>query len=239
MPQLTAHLEHYADVATRCPETTADGIFTWLGTPSGRMCDCGREMRQFESANGGCELCKEAAAIAHFDADDEPRKRNRAGMPWSYCRMTWHTWSYERLEPPAQILRFMLWTKKHTEMPILLMRGPSAVGKTHMAAAVFEEALRSGKRGRWLPAHQIDLEAFSDDVAQSYGRADLLVIDDLRHRDSFSFNRHERVWRLIEERQSNLRPTIITTNLGDAELREWGDGFYRRLTAGYVAEIGG
>jgi len=228
---------HYRDVASRCPETSTEGIERWLGSPSGKLCPCGAAMTQYELANGGCEKCKSEATFMHFNPDKARDDRRRSGVPASYCRMTWETWDGSRMRMPPAVAAFRFWTRDESYLPILLVRGVSNIGKTHIAAAMFDEVLRAGRIGRWLPAHQLNLDAFQDEAMMNYACAGILVIDDLRRRESFSYNRHERVWTLLEERQSQSRPTIITTNLGDEELREWGDGFYRRIVGGLVADL--
>jgi DNA replication protein DnaC len=110
--------------------------------------------------------------------------------------------------------------------PSLLLLGSTGVGKTHEAYGAMRELAVTGVSARWAvttaadlyaalrPRHGVDSEAEFD----RYRGARLLLIDDLgADRKPTEFT-EEVNFRLINHRYENHLPTLITSNVGPAEL---------------------
>lgn len=123
----------------------------------------------------------------------------------------------------------------------LLLLGPPGVGKTHLASAVLRHLVELAHEGGpatdafcighaevlmdWRDAIRArDERAFLD----RFGRAELLVIDDVRHpRTDEDVHAMEGV---VEARYRRRRPLVLTANLSVAELREaLGDRAFDRV----------
>lgn len=122
--------------------------------------------------------------------------------------------------------------------PSLLLLGPTGVGKTHAAYGAMRELAVSGVRGRWeataaadlyaalRPRHGIDSEA----EFRHYRDANLLLVDDLGAERKPTEFTEEINFRLVNHRYEHHLPTLFTSNVSGAELRErLGDRVTSRL----------
>jgi DNA replication protein DnaC len=102
----------------------------------------------------------------------------------------------------------------------LLISGPVGTGKTHLAAAIIREGLK--KKDTWnyrfveVPALLAEIRAgfntrSSDSPVKMIEEADLLVLDDLGAEKVTDWVR-EQLYLVVNERYSQMKPTIITTN---------------------------
>jgi DNA replication protein DnaC len=108
----------------------------------------------------------------------------------------------------------------------LVFIGPTGVGKTGLASAILLAALRAGRRGLFIKAQDLFDEMYrsladrsSRKLLDQLSRIDVLLIDEmgylnLRPEQSNIF------FKLMEERYTAKRPTIITTNL---DFDQWYD----------------
>jgi DNA replication protein DnaC len=110
--------------------------------------------------------------------------------------------------------------------PSIVLSGPTGVGKTHQAYQAIREASRAraanGKATFWLATSHPDLNATqrvgadpdtSPTVALArYINVDLLLLDDVGAGKQTDWTA-DTLYRLIDHRWSNLRPTIYATNL--------------------------
>lgn len=109
----------------------------------------------------------------------------------------------------------------------LLLMGPCGSGKTHLAVAVLQELIRTGKPGRLLFSNFQDLiqqiqASFGSDqmpdkseILRPLIEADLLVLDELGSQKPTSFVQ-DVLYYLINSRYNEERPTIFTTNYLDS-----------------------
>ena len=115
----------------------------------------------------------------------------------------------------------------------LFLTGPVGSGKTHLAVAINDYIARILKRK--LDYHsrfiifttaidllsEIKYSYESNDTERTityYEDCSLLILDDLGIEKSTEWS-HELFYKIIDTRYSNLKPTIITTNLSDEELK--------------------
>jgi DNA replication protein DnaC len=111
--------------------------------------------------------------------------------------------------------------------PSLLIAGPTGTGKTHQAYGAIRTLLRAGVRLRWEGTTVADLYAAqrphqgSDPEQQllRLARSPLLLLDDLGAAKQSPWT-EELTYRLVNHRYNQLLPTLITTNLPVAELRD-------------------
>ena len=129
--------------------------------------------------------------------------------------------------------------------PLLLLSGPKGVGKTHLACGILRELFdRHGKRGQFWPV--VDLldryrATYDEDRATETVEAvdaqlrqcAVLVLDDLGTHKSTEWA-EERLFRLIDERYRDLRPLVVTTNVG---LQKLPDRIKSRLADGSCSTL--
>lgn len=121
------------------------------------------------------------------------------------------------------------------DSPSLLVVGPTGVGKTWQAYGALRAAVTITSR-QWEATTFADFTASlrpsakdPEGTLRSYRTADLLLIDDLgaaKHSEWVE----ETTYRLINGRYEDMKPSIFTTNLPLADLREGvGDRIASRL----------
>jgi DNA replication protein DnaC len=111
--------------------------------------------------------------------------------------------------------------------PSLLIAGPTGTGKTHQAYGAIRALLTAGVRLRWEATTAADLYAAqrpqhgSDPERQLWrlARSPLLLLDDLGAAKQSPWT-EELTYRLVNHRYNQLLPTLVTTNLPVAELRD-------------------
>lgn len=120
----------------------------------------------------------------------------------------------------------------------LLIVGPTGTGKTHQAYGAVRSLLAAGVRLRWKATTAADLYAElrprpgcdGERELQDLARCPLLIIDDLGAAKASEWT-EEITMRLIDRRYTQMLPTLVTTNLGMADLRAHiGDRIASRLT---------
>ncbi len=119
----------------------------------------------------------------------------------------------------------------------LLLRGPTGVGKTHLSLAMAGVVMAKGYSVVYGPAqqllHRLEKEHFgrsegnSEDVLTA---CDLLILDDVGTEFNSPFY-ISALYNIINSRMLEGKPTIISTNLDSAALRErYGDAIASRIT---------
>jgi DNA replication protein DnaC len=111
--------------------------------------------------------------------------------------------------------------------PSLLIAGPTGTGKTHQAYGAIRSLLAAGVRLRWEATTAADLYAAQrpqqgiDPERQLWrlARSPLLLLDDLGAAKQSPWT-EELTYRLVNHRYNQLLPTLVTTNLPVAELRD-------------------
>lgn len=123
----------------------------------------------------------------------------------------------------------------------LLLRGPTGTGKTHASLAIARAAAEKGFAVVYGPVqvllHRLEKEHFGRETGNSEEQlleADLLVLDDVGTEfvNAFSVSC---LYNLINTRLLEERPTILSTNLSQEQLRErYGDAIASRITGAYT-----
>ncbi len=123
----------------------------------------------------------------------------------------------------------------------LLLRGPTGTGKTHVSLAIARAAAEKGYSVVYGPVqmllHQLERERFGKaegDSERTILECDLLVLDDLGCEFGSSFT-VAALYNIINTRILCGLPTIISTNLDQAQLQErYGDQIASRIIGEYI-----
>lgn len=184
----------------------------------------------------------------HDEMQEQARQNRllRAGIPKGRVGWTWAT------SPPSAAPYVERLQAVNARRGSALLLGSSGTGKTGLGVGAIQDAVEGGRTAAFvlLPLLLVDLndcyrvEGISrGDLIRAYTgpeSPDLLVIDDLgaELRDTEAVRGD--VWLIIEMRQANDRPMIITTNCDAAELRRrYDDRTFSRLREFEKIEVNG
>lgn len=123
----------------------------------------------------------------------------------------------------------------------ILFTGPTGCGKTHLAIALWRELVRENRKGRirFITTPELLLEIRAtfgakrpfdswdksdpnqteEQVIDKYSGVELLILDDLGSEKTSDFT-IQSLYLIIDRRNRELKPTIITTNLSLQEIEE-------------------
>ncbi len=111
----------------------------------------------------------------------------------------------------------------------ILMIGKTGSGKTHLSVAILREIIVRGFTGLYFnvpeflhslrSSYQADTELLESDIIERTTRVDLLVLDDLGAERTSGWVR-DRLYLIINRRYEQIKPIIVTTNLGFQALRD-------------------
>ncbi len=131
----------------------------------------------------------------------------------------------------------------------LLLHGTTGTGKTRTAWLVFNALWLANfpDKAVWLPMRKLEMaieKGFDDhkhgQVLDYFCNVPLLAFDDLG-KERLTARMESDLFAIIDERTSNLRPTIITTNYNGTTLldrfnnKETGEALLRRIREYYTA----
>ena len=109
----------------------------------------------------------------------------------------------------------------------VLLYGASGTGKTHLAIGVLRHVTDAGGTGRYTTAMDMvgTIRATYGSKASETEQAvmarlcsvDVLVIDEIGRQTDTTYER-EQLWRIIDRRYADLRPSVLVSNLGKEAL---------------------
>lgn len=111
----------------------------------------------------------------------------------------------------------------------LVFCGPSGAGKTHLAAAIANQAIENGRPALFVVVPDLldhlratygaNSEITYDQLFEQVRNAPILILDDLGTQNMTAWTQ-EKLFQLINHRFNSQLPTVFTTNLRPAELPE-------------------
>lgn len=121
------------------------------------------------------------------------------------------------------------WVENFSEGRGLMLHGPVGTGKDHLAVAAMREvADRFSATTEWIDGQsfyswmrdRISEESSEQEAIKPYTRADVLLISDpLPAADNKAITDFQQstLWRIIDRRYRNLKPTWVTMNAATSE----------------------
>lgn len=204
------------------------------GYADGHVCDCLANLLKEEA-------CRRLSDMAHMKLTsmDELQLKYYPDTPDAQGSMTVR----ERMKGILEFCRAYA-DGFSTNSRSLLFRGPTGTGKTHISLAIARAAAEKGYSVVYGPAqmllHQLERERFGKAEGDSEGAmlaCDLLILDDLGCEFGSSFT-VAALYNIVNSRILSGLPTIISTNLDQAQLQErYGDPIVSRLNGEYIPLI--
>ena len=166
-----------------------------------------------------------------------------------------HKLTFSSPQPTEALIAVRSW--KFLTRPILLLLGPKGVGKSYAAAQAFARWIDSRTPSYLWKSPQLWREMAEDasralcwmhiyrlvnerDAVDEAAKAPFLVLDDIASEDATP-QAKSRVNYVISERYDNLRPTVLTGNLGIKEfIARYGERIMDRISqSGQIANCTG
>ena len=143
---------------------------------------------------------------------------------------------YQKIDPKiTQKLDLYLSKFPHTKLTNIVLTGPTGTGKTYCANLIQHELTQKGFRVYLTSTFNLVkrlkdyLYGQDPDVPDDFFNSDLLIIDDLGAEPSIK-NSDEMLHTVINERYSENRPFIVTTNLSkDQVAARYDDRIFGRI----------
>lgn len=185
-----------------------------------------------------CEKCLEEAQAEKAARDqaearcpDRSRAMERAGIPKRYQSRTLDNFRIQGEGQRKAVQICKDYAENFAEVAelgrCLIMAGGTGSGKTHLATAIANRILSDGHSATFTSVREIvgriratwrkDADKTEDDVIASYGRVDLLIIDEVGVQFDTDAERLA-MFDVINRRYQDVKPTIVISNLPmDAE----------------------
>lgn len=196
---------------------------------------------RLERPLGDPEFGRSVPCLACVEPEPEVAAIARSGIPPEFVGCTLASW-----QPPERRRGVDAWIASWPpERTYLLLSGNKGAGKTHIACGLLRAAWEHYQiRGLFRPV--VDLvdeyrrasrgEPEEQDVIDAAVlRVPLLVLDDYGAERETALAA-ERIYRVVDVRYRERRPTIVTTNVPPAELEE---RVYSRIASGIVVRFAG
>lgn len=190
-------------------------------------CDCpGAERKREEEAKAEEERRRAEEREAYY------RRLEGAGVPKRYLRAQ---------HPLARELA----AKVETGGSVYVW-GPNGTLKTTLASAIVRQLVYHGKRCEMVNAVDLFIRVQStygtpereEDVIARYSNRPFLVIDDLGKEQQTAWTA-SRLYAIVNARDANLRPTVITSNFPVSELADRMDGCDRSTAQAIASRLAG
>lgn len=202
----------YPELATgKCVTCRGRGVYRWQGVQ--QTCDCAGQRSLFV-------------------------RYARAGIGLTYQRMTWGDLS---IPVPRDIVEYLDRAEDYIARGMgLFLFGPVGTGKTLLAMLILKDLVKAGydcytTTFAGMVENLIATWSDQDERArftQRFMHSQVLCLDDLGKeiRNNFRDRLNPTTFDyILRPRVDNARPTIVTTNLSEAELRGYGDAVLSRL----------
>lgn len=118
------------------------------------------------------------------------------------------------------------WCNKTSNKNLIYIAGPTGVGKTHLIKCMANELVENGKVIKLVTSFNMnqDFKEFkktmNEDLLNRYLSPEVLFVDDLGTEPKYKDVTIEYLYLVINERKMRKLPTIITSNLDLADLRD-------------------
>ena len=198
--------------------------------PADEAINCSKMGVEFENGRiyQKASLCNKAKA--YLSALQMGKVMEATGLGKRFAQRLFSTFNLTSENKPAYDFCRIFCDNYKADSRGLILSGSYGTGKTHLAAAIINELLKTKNvvgafvvvpdllkaiRKSFDEKDNKDIKQLFDTVKKS----ELLVLDDLGSEKSSDWVR-EQLFILINSRYENMLPTIITTNLSMSELAE-------------------
>ena len=200
------------------------------GYADGKMCECFRQLLQAEACRRLSGLS--ATKLTDFDSVELKYYENAVDPKLG-------------ISPRRHMENIVAGCRSYAmhfspQSPSLLMTGPTGTGKTHLSLAIARAVTERGFGVVYGSVQPLVRRMEADHFGRGEGgteeqlaTCDLLVLDDLGMEFDSPFSR-ACIYNILNARLLEGRPTIISTNLGAAALKErYGDQITSRIIGGF------
>lgn len=132
------------------------------------------------------------------------------------------------------------WTNSDFKKKIVFLSGGTGTGKTYLLKCMANEIIARGKLARLVTAYKLSQDCLKshtsrdeeerDELLRAYLECEVLFIDDLGTEVNLSPLTINYIYTILNERKMRGLPTVITTNLSLADIRDsYDERIYSRI----------